>query len=77
MTGKIQETTCVYRRSSLGLTSTDMNVLYTELAEATRMFRSTVDDSDVRWNSIELNGSLWKLLPMYGIRQNIMEGRGG
>ncbi len=54
----IQETTCVYRRSSLGLTFTGTSTIYTESTEATRMFRSTVDSGDVRRNGVELDGSL-------------------
>ncbi len=46
-----------------------------ESMEATRMFRSTVDSGDVRRNGVELDGSLWKLLPVYRIRWNIVEKR--
>ncbi len=53
----IQETTCVYKRSSLGLTSVGMNILYTWSMEATRMFRLAVDSCDVRGNDTEPNGS--------------------
>ncbi len=56
--GSIQETTCVYKRSSLRLTSAGTSTIYTELMEVARMFRSTVDGNDVRQNSMELDGSL-------------------
>jgi len=68
--------TCVYRRSSLRLTATGMDVLYTELTEGIRMFRLAVDICDVRRNRIEPDRSLWKLLPMYRMEWNIREGTG-
>ncbi len=38
--------------------STSMSTIYTESTEATGMFRSTVDSNDIRWNGMELDGSL-------------------
>ncbi len=37
------------------------------------MFRLAVDGCDVRENSIEPDGSLWKLLPTYGKKQKAIE----
>ncbi len=42
--------------------------------EATRLFRLAVDGYDVKKTGTEPDRSLWKLLPLYGMRWNTREG---